>query len=70
MARDVLNGSTYYPFSYTDKLSQKWKNLRDYYVSKKKENKKPSGAAAERKTKWKFYDIMDAFLAPYVASSR
>ena len=48
---------------------KKWKNLRDTYIKKKKENKGRSGDPATKSKEWKYEKIMD-FLDPYISNPR
>lgn len=49
-----------------DEAKKQWQRLREGY-SKNKNQKKPSGSAAEpRPVKWEYFNLIDSFLAPFV----
>lgn len=50
-----------------DGWKKKWRNLRDTYMKKKKDNATKSGQAASRKKPWLFFDIL-TFLDEFIES--
>ncbi|KAJ8043340.1 hypothetical protein HOLleu_10386 [Holothuria leucospilota] len=49
-------------------LKEKWKNLRDYYIRKRREQKGKSGDGAKQKVKWPFFELMQ-FLNDYAVEN-
>ena len=53
-----------------DEWRKYWRNLRDSYVRKRRETReRPSGAAADRAKKWKFFELM-SFLDKFMKENR
>ena len=50
-------------------IKKRWKNLRDTYLKKRKEENGRSGDAARKTKDWKYKNII-AFLEPYIDTPR